>query len=313
MSLESERFLEPVFREFYKEKEVILEERRMRTDNSPIGKTIEAFLDTAYTKHPYKRPVIGYPEDIRNLTRQDVQDFFETHYSPNNLTVAIVGDVDTSEVRKLAQVYFGRFQTKSKTTASIPEEPPQTTTKEVTLKLQSEPWYLEGYHRPSINDRDDVVYEAIAALLSDGRSSRLYKSLVEEKQVALSAEGINSFPGDKYPNLILFYALTAPDRTVEDVAKALEIELDRLKTQPVKPEELERFKTQAKAGLLRTLDSNMGMARLLAEYQAKTGSWRNLFEKIAAIDKVTVADVQRVALSTFTPENRTIGRLINND
>lgn len=313
MSLESERFLEPVFREFYKEKEVILEERRMRTDNSPIGKTIEAFLDTAYTKHPYKRPVIGYPEDIRNLTRQDVRDFFETYYSPNNLTVAIVGDVDTSEVRKLAQVYFGRFQAKSKTSASIPEEPPQTTTKEVTLKLQSEPWYLEGYHRPSINDRDDVVYEALAALLSDGRSSRLYKSLVEEKQVALSAEGINSFPGDKYPNLILFYALTAPDRTVEDVAKALEVELDRLKTEPVKPEELERFKTQAKAGLLRTLDSNMGMARLLAEYQAKTGSWRNLFEKIAAIDKVTVADVQRVALSTFTPENRTIGRLLNNN
>ena len=109
MSLESERFLEPVFREFYKEQDVILEERRLRTDNSPIGKMVEAFLDTAFTEHPYKRPVIGYNQDIRGLTREDVRQFFETYYGPNNLTFAIVGDVNPEQVKQLAEVYFGRY------------------------------------------------------------------------------------------------------------------------------------------------------------------------------------------------------------
>ncbi|WP_228060323.1 MULTISPECIES: pitrilysin family protein [unclassified Coleofasciculus] len=311
MSLESERFLEPVFREFYKEQEVILEERRLRTDNSPIGQMIEAFLDTAFQVHPYKRPVIGYNEDIRNLTREDVQQFFETHYGPNNLTFAVVGDVDPAEVKQLAQTYFGRFKTKPAPPEVTAIEPPQQQAREVTLRLPSQPWYLEGYHRPSIDHPDNAVYEIIGRLLSDGRTSRLYKSLVEEKQVALSAQGFSGFPGDKYPNLMLFYALTAPRNTVEDVATALRSEIEQIKTEPVSPQELERVKTQARAELLRTLDSNMGMARNLVEYEVKTGDWRNLFEQLKAIAAVTPADIQRVAASTFQPENRTIGRLLS--
>ncbi len=313
MSLESERFLEPVFREFYKEKQVILEERRLRTDNSPIGQMIEAFLGTAFTKHPYKRPVIGYNEDIRNLTREDVQQFFDTYYPPNNLTVAIVGDANPEQVKQLAEVYFGRYQAKPAPPKVTKVEPVQTQTREVTLELRSEPWYLEGYHRPALNHPDHAVYEIISGVLSNGRTSRLYKSLVEEKQVALSAQGFGGFPGDKYPNLLLFYALTAPGHALDEVAAALHSEIERLKTEPVSEQELERVKTQARAGLLRTLDSNMGMARLLVEYEAKTGSWRNLFRQLEAISSVTAADVQRVAQKTFTPENRTIGRLLSSN
>ncbi|MEQ8961885.1 MAG: insulinase family protein [Coleofasciculus sp. C2-GNP5-27] len=311
MSLESERFLEPVFREFYKEQEVILEERRLRTDNSPIGQMIEAFLDTAFQVHPYRRPVIGYDEDIRNLTRDDVRQFFETHYVPSQLTMAIVGDVDPDEVKELAQVYFGRYEAKPAAPGVSIVEPPQQQTREVTLELPSQPWYLEGYHRPSRTHPDHVVYEIIGRLLSDGRTSRLYKSLVQEQQVALSAAGFSGFPGDKYPNLMLLYALTAPGHTVEEVATALREEIERLKTEPVSAQELERVKTQARAGLLRSLDSNMGMARNLVEYQVKTGDWRNLFNEIQAIAQVTPADIQRVAQATFTPDNRTIGRLLS--
>ena len=310
MSLESERFLEPVFREFYKEKQVILEERRLRTDNSPIGKMIEEFLDTAYTTHPYKRPVIGYSEDIENLTREDVREFFEAYYAPNNLTIAIVGDVYPDEVERLAKIYFGRFEKQPQVSAVNKVEPSQLETREVTVNFPSQPWYLEGYHIPSLTHPDYPIYEVISELLSSGRTSRLYQSLVEEKQVALSAQGFSGFPGDKYPNLMLVYALTSPGTSLEELAIALRAEIERLKTEPVKPEELERVKTQLKAGLLRTLDENMGMARILAEYEAKTGSWRNVFEELTRLETITQEDIQRVARKTFTSENRTIGRLI---
>lgn len=310
MSLESERFLDPVFREFYKEQDVILEERRLRTDNSPIGKMIEAFLDTAFQSHPYRRPVIGYNEDIRNLTREDVQQFFDTYYGPSNLTIAVVGDVNPARVKELAQTYFGRFKARSTPPEVKTVEPAQKQTREVTLRLPSQPWYLEGYHRPAVTHPDDAVYQIIGRLLSDGRTSRLYKSLVQEKQVALSAQGFSGFPGDKYPNLMLFYALSAPGNTVEQVATALREEIERLKTEPVSAQELERVKTQARADLLRSLDSNMGMARNLVEYEVKTGDWRNLFKELQEIAAVTPADIQRVAKTTFTPANRTIGRLL---
>lgn len=310
MSLESERFLEPVFREFYKEKQVILEERRMRTDNSPIGKMIEEFLDTAYDVHPYKRPVIGYNEDINGLTRENVKKFFQAYYSPNNLTIAIAGDVDPEVVAELAKTYFGRFKTQSQPAVVAKVEPPQSETKEITVNFPSQPWYLEGYHIPALSDPDYGVYEVISELLSSGRTSRLYKSLVEEQQVALSAQGFSGFPGNKYPNLMLVYALTSPGTSVEQLGTALRTEIERLKTESVAPEELEQVKTQLKARLLRTLDSNMGMARQLAEYEAKTGSWRNMFEELKKLEAITPQDIQRVAQQTFTPENRTVGRLL---
>ncbi|MBD1869283.1 insulinase family protein [Cyanobacteria bacterium FACHB-471] len=310
MSLESERFLDPVFREFYEEKDVILEERRMRTDNSPIGRMIEAFLETAFPGHPYGRPIIGYEEDIRNLTREDIQKFFETHYTPNQIVAAVVGDVDPDEVRQMAETYFGRYQTRDSSPEVTAVAPAQTEVREVTLELPAEPWYLEGYQRPAISDPDNVTYQIIDAILTSGRTARLYKSLVEEQQLALSVQSANGFPGDRYPTLMMIYALTAPGHTVDEVAAAMDAELERLKAEPVSAEELDRVKTQAQAGLLRVLASNQGMASLLPEYQAKTGDWRNLFNELEAIAAVTAEDVQRVAQETFQPQNLTIGKLL---
>jgi len=313
MSLESERFLDPVFREFYKEREVILEERRLRTDNSPIGQMVEAFVDKAFTTHPYKRPVIGYNQDIRNLTREDVQLFFDTHYIPSKLTIAIVGDVNPNQVKELAKTYFGRYPAKPTPPELNIVEPPQQKEQEVTLKLASQPWYLEGYHRPGINHPDQATYEIMGRLLSEGRTSRLYKSLVEQQQLALTAQGFSGFPGDKYPNLMLFYALTAPGHSTEELAAALGKEITKLKSEPVSDQELDRVKTQARAELLRSLNSNMGMAQSLLEYEVKTGSWRNLFKQLDAIASVTPADIQRVALATFQTPNRTVGRILTKE
>ncbi|MGD1903389.1 MAG: M16 family metallopeptidase [Geitlerinemataceae cyanobacterium] len=310
MSLESERFLDPVFREFYNEQQVILEERRLRTDNSPIGATIETFLDTAFAVHPYSQPTIGTAEDIANLTRADIRDFFETYYVPNNLTVAIVGDVDPDEVRELAEVYFGRYERGSEPPQVTEVEPVQTEPRSIEVRMQSEPWYIEGYHRPALDHPDNATYDAIAAILSDGRTSRLYRSLVQDKQIALFAEGFNGFPGDRYPNLMLFYGLTAPGSSVDDVEVALHDEIEQLKAEPVNEVELDRAKTQARAALLRALDSNSGMASSLVEYQAKTGDWHNLFDQIEAIEAVTTDDILRVANATFNEGNRTVARLL---
>jgi predicted Zn-dependent peptidase len=310
MSLESERFLEPVFREFYKEKQVILEERRMRTENSPIGQLLEVFLDKAFTTHPYRRPVIGSRADIQRITRQDVEKFFQAYYGPSNLTIAIVGDVNPAQVKQLAKTYFGGFPKRAMPPQVTVVEPVQTATKAVTLKLKSQPWYLEGYHRPAVSHPDSVVYDAIASILSDGRTSRFYQTIVQKDQVALQAESFNGFPGDKYPNLIMFYALTAPGHTVDEVQASIQREIDRLIKQPVDVAELDRIKTQARAGLLRSLDSNSGMAEALLEFENKTGNWRDLFKQLDRIAAITPADIQRVAKATFKPENRTIGRIL---
>ena len=310
MYLESQRYLNPVFREFYQEKQVILEERKLRTDNSPIGKMVEAFLGTAFTTHPYKRPVIGYEEDIINLTRQDINSFFTDYYGGSNVTIAIVGDVDPQQVQTMVKKYFGRFPTAKKSSKINILEPQQQETREVKVEYPSQPLYLEGYHIGNINDTDYVVYDMMSSILSSGRTSRLYKSLVEEQKVALNAAGFNGFPGDKYNNLMMFYAASAPNRTLEELETALHAQVEKLKNELVTEAELERVKTKARASLLRRLNSNAGMARLLAEYQAKTGSWLNLFTSLDKIAGVTAEDVQRVAQQTFKPENKTIGRLI---
>ncbi|MCL2924077.1 MAG: insulinase family protein [Trichodesmium sp. MAG_R04] len=311
MSLESERFLEPVFREFYKEKQVILEERRSRTENSPVAKMLEEFLSKAFLVHPYGRPIIGYSEEIQNLTRENIQDFFDTYYVPNNLTVGIVGDVNPQEVKKLAKIYFGHYKVKEKPPKLNIIEPTQTETREVTMELSSQPWYIEGYHRPAVNHPDNVIYNMIASILSDGRTSRLYQSLVEEQQIALVARGFSGYPGNKYPHLILFYAMTSPNSNIDEVGAALQTEIERLKTELVSEQELQRVKTQARAGLLYSLDSNMGMASALLNYEVKTGSWQNLFKELDAINAVTREDIQRVAQETFIAENRTIGKLLS--
>jgi predicted Zn-dependent peptidase len=255
--------------------------------------------------------VIGYDEDIRNLTPSDVKKFFDTYYVPSNLAIAIVGDVNPTEVKKLAQIYFSRYPAKPKPQQKLSPEPKQTATREVTLQLSSQPWYFEGYHRPAVTHPDNAAYDIISSLLSDGRTSRLYKSLVEKQRIALAAQGSSGFPGDKYPNLMLFYALTAPGHTVDELGVGLGTEIEKLKTEPVSETELQRVKTQARAGLLRSLDSNIGMAQQLLEYEVKTGSWRNLFKQLDDIAAVTPADIQRVAQETFTPENRTVGKLLS--
>lgn len=309
-SLESDRFLDPVFREFYKEKAVVLEEKRLRIDNSPTGRLFDTFQGQAFTRHPYKNPVIGYEEDLRSLTRKDVQEFFEKYYGPSNLTVGIVGDVDPQQVKRLAVSYFGRYMAKSNPLPVKDVEPTQIAPRSFTLKLESQPVYMEGYHRPAIDHPDHAVYAVIAKLMSDGRRSRLYNQLVDKQKLALSASGFNGYPGDKFPNLLVFFALPAPKVSLEAVELALRNEITRIQQEPVTPAELERVKRQFKVEVLDSLQFDQYVASALVEAEVKLGSWRKLFEALDQIDAVTAADIQRVAKATFTESNRTVGRVI---
>jgi predicted Zn-dependent peptidase len=307
--LESGRFLHPVFREFYKERDVVMEERRMRTDSRPIGRLIEQFLATAFSAHPYRRPVVGWPSDLKSFTATDAAAFFKTYYVPSNMVITIVGDVKSAEVIPLVEKYFGRLPKAPKPAEIRTEEPPQIAEKEITLVDTAQPFYIEGYHKPSTFDPDSAVYDVIGDLLTSGRTSRLYRSLVRDKKVAAVAQGFGDFPGDKYPNLFAVIAVPLPGKTNAEVRDALHAEIEKLKAEDVTDAELQMVKTRAKANLIRKLNSNQGLANELGSYQARYGDWRELFRAVDKIDKVSKADIRRVANAVFVAKNRTIGRI----
>jgi predicted Zn-dependent peptidase len=307
--LESERFLRPVLREFYKEKDVVMEERRMSNENQPIGKLLEEVAHIAFKAHPYSEPVVGHMSDLQEITRTDAAAFFQKYYQASNLVSVIVGDVDPKQIRGLAETYFGRLPGAPKPEPVRTVEPPQEGERRTTMRLKSEPVLLMAFHAPDINHPDHAVYRALSGVLSEGRSSRLYSSLVREKKIAVMATGFGDFPGSKYPGLFAFAAFTAPGHTNAEIEKAFDAEIERLKNEPVTPEELEGVKRRARAGLINSLGDNNGMANALADWQVLTGDWRNLFRQLDLLNAVTAADIQRVAKATFLADNKTVAAI----
>ncbi len=305
--LESSRYTHPVFREFYKERNVVTEERRMRTDSNPIGRLIEQFVAEAYVAHPYHRPGVGYYSDLDSFSATDAQHFFDTYYIPSNMVVAVVGDVDPAQTMAVIEKYFSHIPSRAKPDERTTTEPPQNSERRVILHEHSQPMYLEGYHRPDFRDKDDAVYDTLADLLSEGRTSRLYRTLVRDKKIASEAEGGTGFPGVKYPHLFYFFALPVPGHKPEEIGDVIHAEIERLKTEDISDDELKMVKTRAKANLIRSLDSNDGLAQNLAVFQTLYGDWRELFRSVDRIDAVTKADIRRVANQVFVPTNRTVG------
>ncbi len=303
--LESERFRDPVLREFYKERGVVMEERRLG-ESEPIERLIEEFAAIAYKAHPYHTPVVGHMSDLQSITRRDAEAFFKKYYAPSNLISVVVGDVNPKRVRELAETYFEPIPSGPRPEPIRTVEPPQTGERRVTLRFESQRVFVAGYHKPDIMDPDDAVYDAIASILSEGRSSRLQRSLVRDKKIATQAGGFPGFPGQKYPGLFLFYAFPAPGHTNDEAEKAIDAEIERLKTEPVSQEELDGVKHRTRANILREVENNSSVAILLSTYQGLTGDWRNLFKQLDKISAVTPADIQRVAKKTFTLDNRTV-------
>jgi predicted Zn-dependent peptidase len=307
--LESGRIGSPVAREFYKERDVVNEERRMRIDSSPIGRLEEEFLASAYMAHHYGVPGVGWESDITQVTATEAAAFHKTYYVPSNIVVAVVGDIDTATALPMLEKYFGKIPAGPRPEPMTTVEPPQRAERTVVLREATQPIYFEGYHRPNYRDPDDAVYSAITDIFSNGRTSRLYRSLVRDQRIALEAEGFSGFPGSKYPGLFAFLAVPMQGHTAEDMGPAIHKELDKLKTEDVTDAELQRFKARAQAAVLQGLGDNESLANDLADYQTRYGDWREMFKELQAIDAVSKADIRRVAQKTFVDTNRTVARI----
>jgi predicted Zn-dependent peptidase len=305
--LESERFLHPVMREFYKERNVVIEERRLRTDSNPTGRLLEQFDAMSFEAHPYHRPTVGWMSDLNTFSATDAKNFFDKYYVAANMVVAVAGDVKASQAMPILEKYFSRLPASHKPDETTTTEPPQNSERKVVLKEKSQPLYLEGYHRPDYRTKDDAVYDAITDLMSEGRTSRLYRALVRDKKIAAFSAGFSGLPGTKYPHLFAFYAYPLPGHSTQEVADAIHVEIERLKKEDISDDELKMIKTRTKANLIRGLAENEGLATQLTIFETRYGDWRELFRSVDRIDKVTKADIRRVANETFNDTNRTVG------
>jgi predicted Zn-dependent peptidase len=303
--LESGRLADAAPREFYKERDVVNEERRMRTDSNPIGRLVEQLLATAYVAHNYGRSGVGWPSELQQINATEAMAFHKKYYVGANIVIAVVGDVKAAETLPVLEKYFSRIPSGPKPEEMTTVEPKQFAEKTVAIREATQPFYVEGYHRPDYRDPDDAVYDAIQDILSNGRVSRLYRSLVRDQQIAAEAAGFSPFPGAKYPSLFAFYAIPLPGHTPAQMRDAIHKEIDKLKAADVSNEELAMYKTRTRADLLRGLANNQGLANSLAEYQTRYGDWRELFLQLEKVDKVSKTDIRRVANQIFLPSNRT--------
>lgn len=309
-AIEADRMANPVLREFYKERGVVMEERRLRNDDSPQGLLFETFTSAAFRAHGYGVPTIGWGSDILSLTPAQTEAFFKTHYGPNRATIALVGDIHPKEALELIEQTFGKIPAAPEPASLVTEEPEQRGERRVEVEFEAEPTLAIGYHKPGLSHPDDDVFDVIDAVLTDGLTSRLHQKLVREKRIAASVNSDANYPGVRAPNLFILTATPLAPHTTAEVEAAIYEELERLKTEPVSQKELEKVINNLDADLVRALRSNSGLASQLALYQTVAGDWRYVLKSRDKIAAVTPADIQRVATRYFTKSNRTVGILV---
>lgn len=307
-AIEADRLRNAVLREFYTERDVVMEERRRSYDASPDGKLWETFLAAAFVAHPHGQPTIGWMSDIENLSRTKAESFLHRYYAPANAVIALVGDIDPEKALALIKRYFGNLPPGTPVTEVAVEEPRQRGERRVELVEDAEPQLLIGYHKPTVPERDDYVFDVISMLLTDGRTSRLYRKLVVERQLATDISSFNG-PGSRYPNLFILSATPRAPHTAREVEEAIYEELELLKREPVTPTELQQILNNLEADGIKAMTSNDGLAYRLTEYEATAGSWRYLTRHRAQVATITPANVAETARTYLIPENRTVATI----
>jgi predicted Zn-dependent peptidase len=311
MAMETDRIKNPVLREFYKERAVVMEERRLRVDTSPNGKLWENFLAAAFMAHPYGRPIVGWESDISRINRKETEAFFKKHYDISRLVLAVVGGVKASEVEAMLRQNIEPIASHvSHMRDDIPVEPPQDGERRVSVEYDAEPSLLIGYHRPDMMHPDGPALEVAAELFDSGRTSRFNRNIVEKSRIAASVWAGSTLPGERDPCLFMFGGQPRAPHSTADLEKAIYAEIDSLKENGPTELELETVKNKIEADLLRGLSSNMGLANQLAYYESLAGDWQFIFKLVQQMRAVTPSDVQRVLKKYLTPSNRTVATLV---
>jgi len=304
-ALEADRLRHAVLREFYTERDVVMEERRRSYDTSPEGKLWESFLAASFVAHPYGQPIIGWMSDIENLSRTKAESFLRRYYAPVNAVVAVVGDIDADKTIALVERYFGTLPPGVPVPPVAVEEPGQLGERRIEVTDDAEPQLIVGFHKPTLPDRDDYAFDVITMLLADGMTSRLYKKLVVEKQLATDVSAFSA-PGSRYANLFAIGATPRSPHTVREVEEAVYQELERLKREPVSSRELAQILNKLEADEVQAMSSNGGLAYRLTEYEVTAGTWRYLVEHRGKVAALTPADVAEAAKKYLVPENRIV-------
>jgi len=303
MWMESERLLRPVFREFYAERDVVFEERRMRTESTPLGKFAETFNALFWESHPYGWPIVGWPSDIPSISKAQADEFYATYYAPQNITLILVGDFDANQAAKLAEKYFARIP-RGKTAAPdvVTLEVAQPAEKRMYAEAETNPQVDILWHTVPFGHKDAPALAILSQILST-RTGRLYKGLVLTNEVATETWAWQD--SQKWAGLFNIGGEAREGKKPEDVEAAIYAELDRLKKEEVPAEELQKVKNNFAAGEYRKLTSNMAILMQLIQNDG-LGNWREINEAGPKIQAVTAADVQRVAQQYFTKENRAV-------
>ena len=301
----------PIFRSFYEERDVVMEERRQVREDDPQGLLAETFLATAFAQHPYGRSLIGTSEEIMGYRATEARAFWELYYHPGRAVLVMVGDVNPDEDIAIIERYFGTVPAGPELRVRIDPEPVQQAERRGSVAFDAEPQIYVGFHKPTYPDRDAYVLDVISALLSRGRSSRLFRRMVIEDQIATVAATSASFPGIREANLFVFYGQPRFPHTTEDLEVALYEELERLQNELVSERELQRVKNQVRASFIRNLGSAAGLANQLAFYELFLGGWENLEAYADIIDSISAEDIMNVAQRYFHAENRSVATLIS--
>ena len=292
------------------EREVVKEERRLRTEDDPQGALVEALFAQAYFSHPYHWPVIGWFGDLDAMTLDDLQRHYDTYYSPNNATLVVVGDINTESLLLTIKQLFEPIPRGPEPKPIATMEPEQKGERRFLLKREAQvPFVMIGYRVPNFTSEDSYALDILDSILSHGKSARLYQSLVYDQKSALAV-------GSEYsllqadPGLFYFYALVSPGQKPESVENALHQEIKRLQTDPPTELELQRAKNQVEAAHIFEQDSNFRHAMLLGQAESVGAGWRKIDQFVEQIRAVTTKDIQRVARQYLTEDNRTVGTLI---
>jgi predicted Zn-dependent peptidase len=308
--LDSDRLKNPVFRQFYQERDVVAEERRMRVDTNPVGKLLEIFLAEAYTAHPYRFPTLGWPSDLSHLNVGDLEDFYHRCYTPDRLTIAIVGDVDAAKTIDMVDRYFGTWQAAPSPVTFKTEEPVQDGLRRISVRTPAQPYVLIGFPVATYPDPDYPVDFAIAQLLGEGTTSRLYQALVQRRQLASAIEASSDEPGERYNSLLIISAVPRAPHNAEEVERAVWQELDNLKKKPIEDWELQKVRAGVDIELLQTMQTNSGMADTLVYNQTVFGDWKHILEFQKKVETITAQDIQRVANKIFKESKENVGMLV---